>query len=320
MGCAAIEDSTNTDSYKAQTTTTWKNAVAPVKSTADLEALWQQLLTHSMHYTNIGTQNKVLGHVRGVMRLLGHTPPDFFIAEHGKVTNTMKAKTEYNTLTLDECKELKCADGGYLTTSRLQRLVKELIPKLPLRNHRFATDLMCLAFFAFHGNRAQDWCVGYGEFNQTPEGSYYCPTLKRMFLYEGKTAKTYPDRQFDVHPTVATTIAAVHANQKHTWLVPTAKGTKPTSDLIKKGIVRQFFCPQTARESWVGYGLPTTNVNTTVFRQLWEAHIRHVEKWSKAEIETAMKQIGHSSATALAVYGMKYMSVALSQSESPAAD
>lgn len=75
MGCAAIENSTNTDRYKEQTTWTWKNAVNPVKSTADLEALWQQLLTHSMHYTNIGTQNKVLGHVRGVMRLLGHTPP-----------------------------------------------------------------------------------------------------------------------------------------------------------------------------------------------------------------------------------------------------
>lgn len=235
------------------------------------------------------------------------------------MANAVKAKTKYNTLTLDECNELKCADGGYLTTSRLQRLVKELIPTLPLRNYRFATDLMCLALFAFHGNRPQDWCVGYGEVNKTPDGSYYCPTLKRMFLYDGKTVRTCPNRQFDVHPAVATTIAAVHANQKHTWLVPTAKGTPPTSDTIKKGVVRQFFRPQTAREDWVGYGLPTTGINPTLFRQLWEAHIRHVEKWSEAEIKTAMTHVGHSSATTMAVFGMKYMSVVLSQTESPAA-
>ena len=304
MGHLAIDasDITAKDKNKNE----WEWAVGDQRNNPSVPELWAHLLVYAQTVTNQNTDKPVadstretkMAYLKGVASRL-HLPNDeAFEIMFDKLQKKNDYENSYRQLTEEELEVYKCDDGKYLTTQRLREFCEEQLKKV--ESHDEMYNLMCLSLFAFHGNRKQDWQIGYKE--MSPDGrGYYCPDTSAVHLFKGKTQKEGSERVFTVHPIVAQLIANVHEGKDSTckdspWLVPQVKDPTKCNTAFDKHISRKF----------IQWGFPS-KINTTALRDLYETHIRYGEhKLPKDEIEQLMKIIGHSNGTALKKYAQLF--------------
>jgi hypothetical protein len=269
----------------AKNMTQWKKAVKECKGT-DVDSLWAHLLVYfrdSWKYKN-STRCTAIGAIKGITGRLGIPEngefQDYYeekVAEHKKDDN-MKV------IPLEEAKaKFKCKDGTVLTTTKLRTIVDEW--------DGCAHQRMLLSLFAYHGNRPQDWCVGYGEEN-TNEDGYYDPTTQTMHLFKGKTQEQDTERVFQVHEKVAECIAKVQSAKPSPHLVPNTEGNCGNVKFIRDEVNKMLPIPP--------------SVSRNDLRHLYETHIRYVERLPRNKRLKLMGGIAHSDSTSLKSYAQTY--------------
>ena len=313
MGHAAIDESAIV--AKAPVKDEWECAVGDQRHNPSVPELWAHLLVYAQTVKNQkkpdedvadSTRETKMAYLKGVASRL-HLPNDeAFEIMFDKLQKKNDYENSYRQLTEEELEVYKCDDGKYLTTQRLREFCEEQLKKV--ESHDEMYNLMCLSLFAFHGNRKQDWQIGYKE--MSPDGrGYYCPDTSEVHLFKGKTQKEGSERVFTVHPIVAQLIANVHEGKESTWLVSQLTEATKCNKAICKVINRKFF----AGKDTVGWGDKPNpwgfpcKINTTALRDLFETHIRYGEhKLPEEEIKALMKIIGHSNDTALKKYAQLF--------------
>ena len=170
-----------------------------------------------------------------------------------------------------------------MTTRKLLTIVNEMKDE--------PYERMLPSFFAYHGNRPQDWCVGYGKDNENERG-YYDYETQTMHLFAGKTQKNGTGRVFQVHEKVAECIAEVHSSKPSPHLVFNTKGDCGNTKFIRDEVNKMLPIP------------PSVSPND--LRHLYETHIRYVDKLPRNERLKLMGGIAHSDSTSLKRYAKLY--------------
>ena len=313
MGHTAIDASDI--AAKASNKSEWEWAVGDQRTNPSVPELWAHLLDYAQKALNQKTGKPIadttretkMACIKGVASRLRLPTDEAYEMMFAKLQTKNDYETSYKQLGEEELEAYKCADGGYITTQRLRDFCEEQLGKV--ESDEEAYNLMCLSFFAFHGNRKQDWGIGYKQVSPDGRG-YYCPDTSEVHLHQGKTQKTGTVRTFKVHPIVAQLIARVHENKASTWLVPQLKDPTKCNTAIDKLINRKFFFGKD-KVGW-GEGKPNPfgfpcKITTTTLRDLFETHIRYGDhKLPQEEIEALMKIIGHSDKTALKKYAQLF--------------
>jgi len=171
---------------------------------------------------------------------------------------------------------------------------------------------MFLSFFAFHGNRPEDWQVGYGIENENDKGQYDDGYKHgHMLLFTGKTQEGGTERVFQVHDVVHAKIDAYCSGLKSPpkFLVQNDKGGCGNSKTIRDKLQRSFFKNEKCKELCVKPvqdGTKQKFVGPNDLRHLFESHIRYVLKLPKAERHTIMQHISHSKAVSAKRYAQTY--------------
>lgn len=277
----------------------WKKAVEGLDAT-DVPSLWTHLLSYFENWKLAhSTRVKEIGSIKGITTRLGIPNDDEFEMFYEKLQDKHKVETNYKQMPLEECKKkFMCSDGEVLTTKKLREFTSKHECGDLLNDKK-----MVLSFFCYHGNRPQDWCVGYGEENKNDTG-YYDPGTHTMHLFGGKTQKEGTERSFKVHEKVAEAISEYRKSKNLSDLeskysrvmplVPNSKGgcgnTKKIRDILK--------------QPFMNLGLK--NIGPNDLRHLYETHIRYVEKIPTSERLKLMDEIGHDDKTGLKNYGQKY--------------
>lgn len=263
----------------------WKKAVEGLEAT-DVPSLWTHLLSYFENWKLAhSTRVKEIGSIKGITTRLCIPNDDEFEMFYEKLQDKHKVDTNYKQMPLEECKaKFMCSDGEVLTTSKLRQL-----------EETDSYTRMLHSFFAYHGNRSQDWCVGYGEENKNDTG-YYDPTTQTMHLFDGKTQTEGTERVFKVHEKVADAISIHHSRAKVNFLVPNSRKECGNTKTIRDNFKR-FFNKST---------LLPNNIGPTDLRHLYETHIRYVEKIPRNERLQLMGGIAHSDKTSLKKYAQMY--------------
>ena len=276
--------------------TTWKKAVETLEAT-DVPSFWTHMLSYFRdHYPHKdSTRCTNMGELKCVTSRLGIPTNGEFEDYYEEVQAKHKKEQDCKEIPLEECKKkFMCKDGKVLTTKKLQEMLNaQTLGKLT------PVQTMLLSFFAYHGNRPQDWCVGYGQENKNDTG-YYDPHTQMMHLFEGKTQQEGTERIFKVHPYVHNCIQIEQKWRDYNgkdwyYLVPNSKfecgNTKTIRDKFKT------IC----KKSNI---LPTITPND--LRHLYETHIRYVEKLPRNERLELMGGIAHSDSTSMKRYAQTY--------------
>ena len=218
-------------------------------------------------------------------------------------------QADYKELSLEECKaKFQCGDGAVLTTRKLQSLFEDdwfKVFRKQIKGARF------LSFFAYHGNRPEDWVVGYGVENTTSKG-YYDPNTSMMHLHTGKSHKE--TRVFKVHPVVNNLIyfhteKLASQGKVLNYLVQNDKGECGNTKTIRDRLHGSFFNNEEFKELCMKPVKDSTKnsfVGPNDLRHLFESHIRYVLKLPKAERHTIMQHISHSKAVSAKRYAQTY--------------
>ena len=287
----------------AKNMTQWKKAVKECGGT-DVDSLWSHLLVYfrdSWKYKN-STRATAMGATKAITGRLGIPENGEFQDYYEEVVAEYKKDDTMKVMPLEEAKaKFGCKDGTVLTTKKLRTIVAGW--------EGCTYQRMLLALFAYHGNRPQDWCVGYGEEN-TNEKGYYDPTTSTMHLFDGKTQKAGTERVFKVHDKVAECI------------VEDRKGLDPAStDDETTARLKFLLVKQTKTKQWVCSDVKgirdrckTICNNSKIFpkftpndlRHLYETHIRYVERLPHNERLKLMGDIAHSDSTSLKKYAQLY--------------
>jgi integrase len=244
-----------------------------------------------------------MGELKCVTSRLGIPTNGEFEDYYEEVQAKHKKEQDCKEIPLEECKEkFMCKDGKVLTTKKLREMLNAHVDaKLyKIFSPNFTCEhILSLAFFAYHGNRPQDWCVGYGQVNKNNTG-YYDPHTNMIHLFEGKTQQEGTERIFKVHPYIQECIESLNhdawlrGDGNLFYLVQNSKGecgnTKTIRDRIKT------ICKNSI--------LPTITPND--LRHLYETHIRYVEKLPRNERLELMGGIAHSDSTSMKRYAQTY--------------
>jgi len=269
------------------------------------------------HVSSDTYRQKRMGQILSAFKWMGVECAEVFTHAHMALREQNAAKQDYSVQTEAELETLKCSDGKYLTTQKLQDFYMNNMPGDIGPYHR-----MQFSFVAFHGQRSEDWQVPYGEEHKDTDDNYYDPSSGMMHV-SGKTDRKKKGtkrnvRHFKVHPEVQKAIARYHEGKDSVWLVPQLKDPAKCCNTLRKNIQRYFFAgPE--KSPWGGdtpnpYGLPL-KVNLSLFRDLYETHIRYVAQWSQKDIQAEMNNIGHSNDMAIKRYSEKLRLTAVGQSK-----
>jgi hypothetical protein len=307
-GTKAVNAAEITDGYKKSVIKTWNRAMEGQAFNPNLEEIWKHLLAWSNNVENDDYRKTTMGEIKSVFKHMKMACGSDFHIAHDKLRSKLKVELEYKQKTKEELEVYKCSDGTYLTNAKLRAFYSDL-PDHVSDFHR-----MLFAFVVFHGNRGEDWRVGYGEKNQKDHG-YYDPETATMFVTTSKTEKKYKTRIFKVHPKVQEAIATFHTNKGFVWLMPQEKdATKScTQDALLKNIQRHFFKGMKNKPS--PFGFPTI-INLTHLRHLYETHIRYVDRMSDEELAATMEIIGHSNTTSVKRYSEMFRAMHEPESQS----
>ena len=302
----AVQKKCISATYGKTVTKTWASVMDGRAPTTDVKAEWSHLLAWCQSIAHDDTRKTRMGQIKTVFKYMQVEYDNDFDIAHDKLKNQLKAQLEYHQKLEDELEQFKCADGSYLTNAKLRTFYATL-PESVSDFHR-----MQLAFVIFHGNRAQDWEVGFGKQNAGEHG-YYDPDTATMYvtkrktdaIREGNTIVGYRWRQFKVHPEVQEAIKRFHTDKASVWLIPQEKDPTKCCKAMCKNIQRKFFAgPDKGKwgeDNPNPYGFPL-KVDLTFFRHLYETHIRYVDPMPKDQLEATMRSIGHSNTTAIKRY------------------
>jgi hypothetical protein len=280
----------------------WALAVDDNKNNGDTLALWVRLLTFASEgkWTN-STRATYMRDIRTVTTRLHIEAHDDFEIRLGKLEAQVAAESDFKQLSNAELElALMCEDGTLMTTAKLRTAAQHDLDTLtvdsPLQE-RYRH--MLLSFFAYHGQRPGEWDVGYTEEHKVERG-YYDPNTATLHLTvtEGKVKAR---RDIELHPKVAQSIALYHHGQTYTRLAPPASATKNFTSAVTK-----TFKSQTMKKG-NRHGLPY--LAPTHLRDLWETHVKYIEKHPKEVYERMMAEIGHSVETSNKKYNQKYRGV-----------
>ena len=302
-GIQAVDDAKYLQqSTKKATASLWRRALSgsdEVRYDPDVNQLWKHLQTFLQSIPKDSTRNTYFGQIETVFKAMGMEYDHDFKIAHGKLSNKVKADSEYQQLTPTQLEQYKCADGTYLTNEKL----RAFCVNLPATVSDFHS--MQLAFVAYHGNRGQDWTAGYGEANKSENG-YYDPETATMHvsgkidaIKENNEIVDHKTRIFKVHPEVEKAIARFHAGKSHVWLMPQETDETKCCQTLCKNLQRHIF--KGLKNNLRPYGFPSS-INPTKLRHLYETHIRYVDPMPKEELEATMNVIGHSDATSVKWY------------------
>ena len=302
-GIQAVDDAKYLQqSTKKATASLWRRALSgsdEVRYDPDVNQLWKHLQTFLESIPKDSTRNTYFGQIETVFKAMGMKYDHDFKIAHGKLSNKVKADSEYQQLTPTQLEQYKCADGTYLTNEKL----RAFCVNLPATVSDFHS--MQLAFVAYHGNRGQDWTAGYGEANKSENG-YYDPETATMHvsgkidaIKENNEIVDHKTRIFKVHPEVEKAIARFHAGKSHVWLMPQETDETKCCQTLCKNLQRHIF--KGLKNNLRPYGFPSS-INPTKLRHLYETHIRYVDPMPKEELEATMEIIGHSDATSIKRY------------------
>ena len=302
-GIQAVDDAKYLQqSTKKATASLWRRALSgsdEVRYDPDVNQLWKHLQTFLESIPKDSTRNTYFGQIETVFKAMGMEYDHDFKIAHGKLSNKVKADSEYQQLTPTQLEQYKCADGTYLTNEKL----RAFCVNLPATVSDFHS--MQLAFVAYHGNRGQDWTAGYGEANKSENG-YYDPETAMMHvsgkidaIKENNEIVDHKTRIFKVHPEVEKAIARFHAGKSHVWLMPQETDETKCCQTLCKNLQRHIF--KGLKNNLRPYGFPSS-INPTKLRHLYETHIRYVDPMPKEELEATMEIIGHSDATSIKRY------------------
>ena len=318
-------DTKRTDNYIATCKKEWALAVAPNRHNPSESELMACIVSYIQNLENCTLkykQNKG-GMLGTTIKLLKLEKTDDWIVTTKKVENEVKA-LKYKPMPLEAAKaKWMCKDGTVLTIPKLRAFVKSQLDQKASAVPSY--QLMLLSFFAYHGNRPEDWCIAYGIENGSPneEGniSHYCPKTETMHIYkDGKCKKAYPTRIFKVHEQVARAICFhIAVDEPRNFLVysnnDTAKARRKINDSLKRKEAG-LFCEGDSKGFGFPDPIPTTDsqgktkliyITPTDLRHLFETHIRYSkDKIPKEERLELMKQIGHSDDVALSDYAQTY--------------
>ena len=290
---------------------TFFNKVVGDHAYTDAPAFWKHVLAYfqSRDYPKIGTLAKELGGLKGVTGRLGIPDNEAYEDYYEDVAMKHTKQADYKELSLEECKaKFQCGDGAVLTTRKFQSLFEDDWFKVFRKQIKGA---MFLSFFAYHGNRPEDWVVGYGVENTTSKG-YYDPSTSMMHLHTGKSHKE--TRVFKVHPVVKNLIyfhteKLASQGKVLNYLVQNDKGECGNTKTIRDRLQRSFFNNEEFKELCVKPvqdGTKQKFVGPNDLRHLFESHIRYVLKLPKAERHTIMQHISHSKAVSAKRYAQTY--------------
>ena len=316
-GIQAVDDAKYLQqSTKKATASLWKRALSgsdEVRYDPDVNQLWKHLQTFLQSIPKDSTRNTYFGQIETVFKAMGMEYDHDFKIAHGKLSNKVKADSEYQQLTPTQLEQYKCADGTYLTNEKL----RAFCVNLPATVSDFHS--MQLAFVAYHGNRGQDWTAGYGEANKSENG-YYDPETATMHvsgkidaIKENNEIVDHKTRIFKVHPEVEKAIARFHAGKSHVWLMPQETDETKCCQTLCKNLQRHIF--KGLKNNLRPYGFPSS-INPTKLRHLYETHIRYVDPMPKEELEATMNVIGHSDATSVKRYSEMFRAMHEPESQS----
>jgi hypothetical protein len=265
----------------------WKKAVVSCEG-ADVDSLWAHLLAYfkdNWTYKN-STRMTAMGAIKAITGRLGIPENGEYEDYYEEMQAQQKKDEDYKEVPLEESiAKFKCKDGKVLTTKKLRTMVDEMKTK--------PYERMLLSFFAYHGNRPQDWNVGYGKENKNERG-YYDHETQTMHLFDGKTQKEGTERTFKVHDKVAECIAEASLFNTTRYLAPNSKG-----ECDRKAIYRKLRDFQSRNNFPKG-------ITPNDLRHLYETHIRYVEKLPRNERLKLMGGIAHSDGTSLKKYAKLY--------------
>ena len=278
----------------------WTSAVDAQKTNESVPDLWVHILnTVKSKNCKDSSREIYIANIMTVARELkipADVRPDGFITYHTQLQNTNKVSSECNKLSDEQLEaKLRLKDGTLFTTARLRAFCSNVPEDTTDDHQRF--NLMFLTMCAYHGNRQQDWMVGYTEEHKTERG-YYCPMTAKMHLYIGKNqTPDDPPRIFKVNAHVAIAIDRYHSKlqtpSKH--VLPPIMAVKDTNKKVTT-LIRNAF--------------PTSKgLNHSDLRDLYETHIRWVEQLDTEVINDLMRQIDHKAVTAWNRYAIKYSGV-----------
>jgi hypothetical protein len=226
----------------------------------------------------------------------------------------LKNKLKLNDYKESNCDKLMCPDGQYFTTEKAQalciaRLNKDL-------TYKSAYQTLVLSLFAFHGNRPQDWCDVrlHKDTRSIKNESYFAYEKRELHLFAGKTQKEGTERVVKVDTKV---VLALKHYLKYCpvgyitpWMVPTQEDLELSANAngLRKCLQNALWGKKTPAE--VKLAVPVAKLNLQDFRHLYETHIRYSpSKLTTQEIDTKMKEIGHSPSTALRIYAELYKKI-----------
>lgn len=273
----------------AKNMTQWKKAVKECVAT-DVDSLWAHLLVYfrdSWTYEN-STRMTAMGAVKAITGRLGIPEHGEFQDYYEEVVAQHQKDDNMKVIPLEEAKaKFGCKDGTVLTTKKLRTIVDEWDGCIYQR--------MLLSFFAYHGNRSQDWCVGFGEENTNKNG-YYDPTTQTMHLFKGKTQEQGTERVFQVHEKVAECIAKVQSAKPSPHLVPNSKGDCGNTKTIRDKL--NTICKHSK--------ILPTRICPNDLRHLFATHIRYVDILYRNKRLKLMSGIAHSDSMSLKNYAQTY--------------
>ena len=264
----------------------WKKAVASCEGT-DVDSLWTYLLVYFKENWKLknSTRMTAMGAIKAIPGRLGIPENGEYEDYYEEMQAQQKKDDDYKEVPLEESiAKFKCKDGKVLTTKKLRTMVNEM------KNVHY--ERMLLSFFAYHGNRPQDWNVGYGKENKNERG-YYDYETQTMHLFDGKTQKKGTERTFKVHDNVAKNIALFKPTH---YLVPNSKGECGNTKTIRDKLQRYF----------KSHGNFPKSIGPNDLRHFFETHIRYVEKLPRNERLKLMGGIAHSDSTSLKKYAQLY--------------
>ena len=161
----------------------WTVAVGNARTNPSVPGLWVNILDYVKGRETThkkGSLSNFMSNIMSVtreLRIPSDDRPDGFKTYYERLETRVKLDSVCNKMAPEQLEaKLRLKGGKLFTTAYLRGWCASA--ECTTDDQRF--DRMFLTMCAYHGNRQQDYMVGYGENNKTDHG-YYCPETTKCY-------------------------------------------------------------------------------------------------------------------------------------------